>query len=274
MPSRFHFHGEALAFGGRMRIPYDEVLPGQAPAVLSEIGGHTATDVGDFRYRDFLRFDRAHSEVTGSDTGRKYCTLIQTTVEGLNINDMVTADRVVARLYSAYPHPPEDEDEEFAGEPSIKLIGTRFENLKIAGVPVTVHLATAVFDRLDTHKKLSLEYEKEESFRELFGEITQRDAFDQLVDVVKRWFHKPGAKGTELPSNKGFTEVTLAQKVEAPGLQPCGHVIHIPGFGTIRLATLQITQFTRRVTMIHVHLGCAFEGDTMICEIQDGGIDW
>ena len=274
MPSRFHFHGEALAFAGRLRIPHDEIIPGQAPAVLSEIGGHTATTVTDFRYRDFLRFERAHSEVTGSETRRKYCTLIQTTVEGLNINDMVTADRVVARLYSAYPLSPDFEDADFDGEPSIKLIGTRFENLKIAGIPVQVELATALFDRLDTHHKLCHEYETDEAFRNLFGEITQRDAFDQLVDVVKRWFHNPGPKGTDLPSNKGFTEVSLAHKIDVPGLDPCGPVIHVPGFGTIRLATVQITQFTRRVTMIHVHLGCAFEGDAIVCEIQDGGIDW
>ena len=267
MASRFHFHGEALAFAGRVRVPFQEVIPGQAGSTLSEIGGYCTAVSRDFRYRELIQFDLAHTEVTGSDTGRSYATLIQCTVEGLNINGMVSADRIVARLYSSYRNEPD-------GEPAIRLIGTRFENLKIAGVPVTVDLATDVFDHLDKHHKVCTAYEKDPDFRKLFGEVTLRDAFDELAEMVQRWVHRPPRDAGTLPSNKGFTEVSLARKVTAPGLPCWGHVIHIGGFGTIRLATLQISQYTRRLSMIHIDLGCAVEGELMVCEIQDGGIEW
>jgi hypothetical protein len=240
-----------LGFAGRIQIPFQEVIPIQAASVLSEIGGYCTNISRHFRYRELIKFHQAHTEVTGSDTGKQYCTLIQSTVEGLDINGMVTADRIVARIFSSYREEPD-------GEPSIKLIGSRFENLKIAGIPVEVDLATDIFDRLDKHYKLRTAFGSDEEVRKLMGAGS-------------------AAATDSLPLNKGFTEVSLVRSLRplAPGLPPAvDHVIRIEGFGTIRLATLQITQYTRRLNMVHIDLGCALEGQLMLCEVQDGGIEW
>jgi hypothetical protein len=251
LASRFHFHGEASGFSGHIRIPFQEIIPVQAAAVLSEFGGYCANHSIRFHYREIIQFDRAHTEVTGSYTGRAYCTLIQSTVEGLDINGMVTADRIVARIYSSYHNEPD-------GEPAIKLIGSRFENLKIAGIPVEVDLAIDIFDRLDKHHKVR-------------GGCIDDGELRKFMGVTD-----PKATYT-LPSNKGFTEVSLVRGLKplAPGLRiPADHVIHIDGFGTIRLAVLQLSQYTRRLNMIHIDLGCAIEGELNVCEVQDGGIEW
>jgi len=267
--SRFHFHGEAIGFTGRLHVPFEHIIPVQAPAVLSEIGGYSAGTACDFRFRELIRFDRTHTEVTGSETGDVYATMIQSTIEGLDINGMLSADRIVGRIYSSYRDTPD-------GEPAIRVIGSRFENLKIAGIPVEVELATDVFDRLDKHHKVVEAFDADDDFRSLFGEITQKEQFDDLFEGVRKWFHRPPKEGSGLPANKGFTELSLVRKLTplAPGLPYFGHVIRIEGFGTIRLATLQISRFTRRLIMVHVALGSAFKGSVVACEIQDGGTEW
>lgn len=250
-----------------MRVPHQETLHVQASCSLPEIGGHCTDKVRDFQYKDFLRFDEAHTEVTGAESEGNYCTLIQSTVTGLNINQIVQVDRIVARIYSIYKDSPD-------GEPAIKLIGSTYENLRIAGVPVTVDLAVDVFDRLDKHHKLVEAVGVDDKLRELLGKVTLRDRFDAVDERIRRWFRRPPAECKQLPANKGFTEVSLVRHIDAPGLHVEGNAIYVAGFGVIRLATLQIAQYTRRLFMLQAHLGCAFEGDLTACEIQDGGVDW
>ena len=45
---------------------------------------------------------------------------------------MVTADRIVSRLFTSY------KADDPGDEPVVKLIGTRFENLRIAGIPASL----------------------------------------------------------------------------------------------------------------------------------------
>ena len=66
-----------------------------------------------------------------------YNSSVTATIEGLNILDMVTADRIVARVTSK-----QRLDEE---EPTILSIGSRIENLRIAGCPIQVDLDNELF---------------------------------------------------------------------------------------------------------------------------------
>jgi hypothetical protein len=268
LASRFHFHGEALAFAGNIRVPFEEIIPVQAPSMLSEMGGYCASVSKDFQYRELVRFDHAHTIVTGSQTGDEYATMIQSTVEGLNINGMLTADRIVARIFSTYRDSPD-------GEPSIKLIGSRFENLKIAGIPIQVDLATDVLDRYDKHNTAITAFEaKDAGFCPLFEDFAPEDKVEDVIDEVKDAI--AGKPAVAFPSNKGFTEISLVRKLTplAPGFPCPSKVVKIDGFGTIRLATLQLSQYTRRLTMVDITLGCAVMGQVMACEIQDGGVEW
>lgn len=273
MPSRFRFQGHAIGAGGRIHNPFQEIIEIQAAAALPEIGGYGSSRSSSFRYREILQFDLAHSEVTGSLSGNGgkpvHNTLIKTTVEGLNIMGMVTADRVVANLVSVH-------DGEGDGEPSVKLAGTRFENLKIAGVPVKVDLALDVFDRLHTHSHVRNAYRTDQHFRALFDDLTLKRRLQEAPERVRRWFYRPAENDGEMPQTKGVTSLSLVRRLEPerPEFQCWGHVIHIDGFGSIVLAELQLTQFTRRLTMVRVNLGSPVEGDATICSVEDGGTDW
>ena len=271
MPSRYRFSGHAIGAGGRIQNPFQEIIEIQAAAALPEIGGYGTARSSDFRYREILQFDVAHSEVAGSksngDGGMVFNTLIKSTIEGLNIMGMLTADRVVANLVSTHDGGPDS-------QPSIKLAGTRFENLKIAGVPVNVDLCLDVFDRLHTRQQVADAYRTEKEFRSLFDRITLKHRLHEVPERVQRWFHRPAVDDAEMPHTKGITCVSLLRTLEPerpPEYKCFGHVVHVEGFGTIQLAELQLSKQTRRLTMIHVNLGSPVEGDVMAVAADDGG---
>lgn len=275
MPSRFRFHGYAIGAAGQIRKPYSEVIEVQAASALPQIGGHGSARSCHFKYREILKFDLAHTEVTGepcdSDHDHDkttFGTRISSTVEGLNVLGMVTADRVVATLSSTYSSASD-------GEPSVRLIGTRFENLRIAGIPIDVDLATDVFDRYDTHRSLGAAYKSNDKVQSLVDQLSLKDRASEAPPHILRWFSDLSG-GSELPATRGITAISLVRSLEpkGSGLDCWGHVIHLPGFGTIRLAEIVISTKTRNVNMIQVDLDCPYKGQIMLCSIADGGDDY
>jgi hypothetical protein len=273
MASRFRFHGFAIGAAGRINKPVPELIEVQAATALPQIGGHGDARSANFKFRELLQFDLAHCEVTGTkcssddDDEPVFHTRITSTVEGLNIMEMVTADRVVATLGSTYTSGSD-------GEPSVRLIGTRFENLRIAGIPVEVDIATDVFDRYDTHRALTAAYIKDKDVHSLVDKLCLKHRAEEAPAHILRWFHF--GEGEELPASRGITAISLVRGFHARGggLDPWGHVIHVPGFGTVRLAQLEISKRTRNVTMIEVDIDCAYEGTITVCSVSDGGDDY
>lgn len=275
MPSRFRFRGYAIGAAGRIDKPFSEIIEVQAASALPQIGGYGSARSAGFQYREILRFDLAHTEVTGApcdcdddDNEPSYSTRINSTVEGLNILGMVTVDRVVATLASTYT-PASD------GEPSVRLLGTRFENLRIAGIPVEVDLATDVLDRFDTHRSLAQAHQTDDGVRNLFDRVTLKHGAKEAPAHILRWFNT-SEEGGALPASRGITGLSLVRGL-APGragLDCWGHVIHVPGFGTIRLAEVEISRTTRNVSMIQVDLDCPYKARLMFCEVADGGDDY
>jgi hypothetical protein len=275
LPSRFRFHGYAIGAAGRIHKPFSELIEVQAAAALPQIGGYGSARSAGFKYREILQFDLAHTEVTGAvcncDCDGKppsHSTRITSTVEGLNILGMVTADRVVATLSSTYTEASD-------GEPSVRLIGTRFENLRIAGIPVDLDLGTDVFDRYDTHRTLAEAYKTDGSVRTFVDQLTLKHRAKEAPAHILRWFN-PAEDGGELPASRGITAVSLVRGLSPrqTGLECWGHVIHLSGFGTIRLAEIEISKATRNVNMIQVDLDCPYKGQIMLCSIADGGDDY
>lgn len=273
MASRFHFRGSAIGAAGRISSPFCEIIEVQAASALPQIGGHGTARSVAFKHGEFLQFQLAHTEVTGTpcdcdDIPVSHNSRITSTVEGLNILGMITADRVVATLASTYT-PTSD------GEPSVRLIGTRFENLRIAGTPVEVDLAADVFDQFDTHRALSQAYKTNDAVRGLVDQLTLKHRAKEAPPHIMRWLN-PMEGGSELPSSRGITSISLVRGL-APrggGLDCWGHVIHVPGFGTIRLAELEISKTTRTINMIQVDIDCPHKAQLMLCSVADGGEDY
>jgi hypothetical protein len=259
----FWFRAGALALGGRIESPPNEVIESQASCMLPPIGGFASQTARDFNYRNIVRFRSATSMVSGQRVqheGRVSCdTLACVAIEDLNILDVVTADRVVARISSSHLRSNPDNH--------ALPYGSHFENLRIGGV----RIEPRVNRKLLNAKTLA--------------EILKRDAGDpdevRFVDAngaLLQPKRKAAAKAAPAPAPL-LGDTFLAPLFDLGDSLPAGcsrhgaHGIAIPGLGRVFFGEYLITRSSRRLIMLRVELGCPITGSLSIC-MSDGNGHW
>ncbi|MGD0546375.1 MAG: hypothetical protein ABR991_00935 [Terracidiphilus sp.] len=260
------YNAEAMALSGKLVLPVEQPIEPQAHSKLDPEGGYFAQRSGGFTLESVISFRSAYTHVSGSKSlkpGEGYNTLTTTVVEGLNVMEIVTADRVVGQTITEHPLD--------RYMPSITFLGTRIENLRIAGFPVALEWDYDIFGAKPVNdlpyakdagviSRVSRQYERILQNKNLSSAI--KDHYNQLTSTL-------GVAET--------IECSLINRVA--GLFPgtiSGNVITIPGFGTITLGKLTVkhedpveaakthkkTTFT--LTMIDLNMGCSAEGDVPV----------
>jgi hypothetical protein len=234
----FHYNACASALSGRLTRPVLHEIEVQAATSLPTIGGHGNSRVENFRVKEFISVKAAYSHVSGSEHvgegGKVFHTTLSTaTVEGLNILDVITADRVVARVSSFWVEPHYYNHFSFSG--------SQFENLKIAGCPVKVPITSKLVTELPT-----------------------------FPDVIKELGGKHKAKIDKL---SGVMHCTLIENMsaEAPGVKASGNVFEIPHFGKVFLAEVLVEPHRRILTMIRLELGSPVGGNGVVAQASNNG---
>jgi len=260
------YHSEATILEGHLRLPLVQKIEPQAPAKLSEKGGYIAQEIEDYYIESVLSFRSGYTQVAGNldeKPGRGWSTLSTTVIEGLQVLEVLTADRVVGQILTEHPL------EGYV--PRISFLGTRFENLRIAGHPVHLDLD---LDLCGSKPENDGPYTQDPGFisrvSSQYGRILDRH--DLPAELRERYNRLSSALG-------GSEAVECSLVNQAAGAYPgpsFGHVIVIPDFGAITLAKLTIThedfkpetgvptKTTVRLTMIDLQLGCPIAGDVPI----------
>jgi hypothetical protein len=262
----FHYHACAHAFSARFTRPFEHQIDVQAASALPITGGHGQARVENFQFREFLSFRRAYTHVSGAPQeereeggGRSYPTyntLVTSTLEGLNLLDVVTADRIVARLYSKH--------REGEAEGSFNMVGSRFEGLRIADCDVIIKLDLELFARIPTYQDALDEFDKNQTFHKI--------ASNPFGDRGNALLPKPRENGAFLCSC--VKEVKDIEKA-CPGVTPVGHHgFHVPGFGTIFLGEIVIKHAQRTLTMIRFEVGSAISGSGTAVQADSNGKPW
>jgi hypothetical protein len=281
-PKREHnYHADATALFGHLHLPLEHLITPQSFATLPEKGGYFAHQPVDYRVESVISYRSAHTQVAGHrelKVGRGWNTLVTSVVEDLNILDVVTADRVVAQVATEHP---------LTGYvPSITFLGTRFENLRIAGHEVKLDLDLNIFgDKPENDEP----YTRSEGFikrvTDQHARIRERHAKHQnpLTGLLERYNRVPesfeNSSGTEEKA-----ECSLVNQAEGDYPGHCfGHVIHVPDFGTIHLATIHVRHCdykpgtrTPRQTHVHLHMieanmGCVANGTATVASTRTNG---
>jgi hypothetical protein len=235
----FHYHACAHAFSGKFTRPFEHQIDVLAGSVLPIIGGHGQARAENFQFREFLSFKKGYSHVSGADQDddKTHNTLVIASIEGLNILDIVTADRVVARLYSKHK---EGEREGF-----FTIVGSRFENLRIADCEVDVDLDFGLFKKIPTYEAAVKDFKNKGDFYKI-----AHDPF------------KTG-KSIETPDANGVFLCSCVKKIktdDCPGVEQECHWFDVPGFGRVYLGELVIQHGQRTLTMIRFEIGSAVSG--------------
>src|SRR6266436_1675568 len=287
---RFHYHASAHALSGELTRPVQHMIEVQAGISLPSTGGVGSSHVENFRVDEVVSFKRAYSHVAGSlkeENGKKIHTTHATaTVEGLNILDVVTADRIVARLSSSFEEPPPEKPGPFEGK--VLQVGSKFVNLSIAGYQVDVEL---------DHELLSLEFgtfaavrdsfrARGSKLREIADKTLKARGVDRalpevlapegplLCSIVKEvHFKEPGfCKPQEEEDEDKDRKNKEKKKFIPPGVQPIGrHAYHVVDFGDVFLAEVLCRHGRKTLTMLRIELGSPNGGGFVAAEADSNG---
>ncbi len=262
---REHFYyAEASALAGELRLPLVQEIKPQLYAKLPERGGYLSHRACEYQLEGVISFRSAYTQVAGNrdlKPGHGWSTLATSSIEDLNVLDVVTADRVVGQLSTEHP---------LVGYvPKVTFLGTRFENLRIAGHPVKLDLDPNLLgEKLENDAG----YGSHPGFLERLASQFERIGANSGLpgEVSERYNRLPSS--TDAPES---IECSLVNQAEGSFPGRCfGHVIDVPDFGRIYLATLRLEQsdFQNGVpkrtlinlTMIELKLGCVANGSVGI----------
>lgn len=247
-----HYSAHGHGLSAQFHRPIEHVIEVQAGTSLPSIGGVGSSRVNDFRFQQFVSFKSAHSHVSGSRNREDgtHTTLVTATVEGLNVLDVVTADRIVGRLSCAY-NPAEDK------EPQVLLLGSKFENLQISCCPVDPGLDHELFLRLASFEAIRKEFENSDDFRKIARDPSQ------------------SGKSRKPPEPHGVVICSLVKNMKTcPGVTREGHVLTVPQFGRIFLAEVVAEHSKRTLTMLRLELGSPVCSSLAAVEVTINGRPW
>jgi hypothetical protein len=267
--TRTHFyHADASAIGGRIERPFEQVVPVQAPLSLPAVGGYATARSEDFRFQGILSFQAAQTQVAGSLNERNgsWTTVVSTALEGLNILNVVTADRVVAQISTEHPRQ--------GYTPKVSFVGTQFVNLRIGGRKIEPVIDLGFCDPDDANEYPKQPCIQNPAFLKKVGELHRRMRSEQEGTASPVWsryrdwlqlrYPLPQSDpnlGEALNQERGMVLCSLVQKIEGdcPG-KSFGHVLVIPDFGKVFLGELLLDHNSFHLIMVRLELGCPVQG--------------
>lgn len=230
------FDANAIGLAGFFTRPFRDVIQPQASVVLPSVGGYDRAQTEAFQLREMVSIRSAHADTTGSLEEESRITTAKAVVEGLNILDVITADRVVAMVSG--------EHQRGQAESRIHLSGSHFENLRIHGRPVELEMETPLFDEHSTLSDLERLYSREGS---------------RSIPIVRL---REGAYRTSL----------ARYYAEGSGWRRNGLAIEVPDFGRIYLAELIVRPSYRRLNMLRLELGSPVAGRVVVASASCNGL--
>jgi hypothetical protein len=216
----------------------------QASVHLPEEGGFRSQFAENYRSPDGVSFRSAYMHVAGtrsSKPGYGWVSLATSFVTGLNIQDVVTADLVFAEVSTEHPL--------IGHVPAVTFLGTRFQNLRIAGRPVEPVLDLSI---CGTRSHGDTPYVQDAGFLSRVARHYERiNVSPGVPDSLRQQYHWDSAATLQ----QGKVECSLVTSVDnAASASSYGHIVGVPGFGNISLAHLEVSR-AFHLTMVSVDTG-------------------
>jgi hypothetical protein len=270
MYERIHtYHAEADLLKLNVIEPFQEKVQQGKVALRDARGDHSHYKFersGQYNVKGVISYQSGYTQVGAARSTKhekRYSTLVTSAIEGLNILDILTADRVVAQISTAHPVD--------GAVPEVSFLGTRFENLRIDGHKVDLDFNLNIlgprpvrdqsyFDNRRVLDRLEEQYEnlgKADYFPDWARERYPRD--------IAKW------KKMDPETRADIAECSLVNRVNCEQ-KSFGHVVDVPHFGKFFLGELKVERvpggkpyesnpfeydaYTFHLTMVRMELGC------------------
>jgi hypothetical protein len=303
------YHAEANILSGHLKHPIDQPLETYGHVALNNRrADHITQTVEGTNLEGLISFKSGHTSVSGSQLHNKkdlwgndhsgWVTLSTSVVEGLNVFEVITADRVVAQVSTEHAdvkgHKP-------GHVPKVTFLGTRFENLRVGGYPVKVELNLGVCGKKPQNDR---PYLSDRGFLDrVQDQVDEIAGAKELPEILEKKYKaeaayisdlKKRANGRAKAGQNGYSKLQCSLiksigRIPIPGVRTFGNVIFIPDFGTVSLAELVVgtepnhdhgfgdiaakpgdsNYFT--LNMMNMHLGCVGGGNLVVARANSNG---
>jgi hypothetical protein len=249
--------------------PFQKIIPTLAPVSLPAVGGFATARSEAFNLDDIISCSSAYTRVSGREhpANGLISILITSAVEGLNILEVVTAERIVAQVSMSIPNDK--------GPLKFSLAGSRFEGLRLAGRDTRLNL-NAVLQQPDNGKS--------GHGSPLTWQDIQKAGRDQAKKLISSYQKRPDQDAYQWAQNRhgwmtsvpqpgdgGNVLCSLVDGVEDAGPNESCHIVEIPGFGRIFLGELRVSRNSVQLVMIRAELGCPVNGGATVSCVGGGG---
>jgi hypothetical protein len=278
---RPHFHAAAIAFSGRIRRPAEITIAARASAALPPTGGEVSRSEsygpndpwgnnfsveasvcvkGDYadldRARTFTNGNHAANDVPMASSARVSLKNLKLTNAGPSSSLTLEIPELAVQLDSAF-----DRD-----EPRFALIPPAFNGLLIrngktgAVDPIDVVVEAAPFNKEGrSRSELGRAY-NDASFAGRFNKHLYEPAQPGPVGDALSRFEVGGQLCCSL-----VTAITFRRRTTQ------GHRLVIPDFGQIYFCEMYVGRWTRRLTLMRIHLGSPDGGEFALGDVQTDG---
>ena len=260
-----YFHAEANSLGGFIEQPIKKVIPAQSSASLPAVGGHVTNSTEAFNFEGIVSCSGAYTRVSGRhlETDGTPSTLVTSVVEGFNLLEVVTADRIVAQV--SIEHPAN------GGDPVVTFTGSRFEGLKIGGQDASLTLNSSLLGSGAGTGPITWSlFQKTGKLQaaKLVKSAQSGGAAYQWVVDRYGWM-APAKAPTKAP---GSILCSLVDGVapSVPG-KSFGHVMDIPGFGKVIFGEVMAFPASVHLSMIRAELGSPTSGGMNAAYVSANG---
>jgi hypothetical protein len=281
-PRVHYYHAEAGVLDAQLQRPLQQEIKPQAFVKLHDKQpGYLSERAKDYRLEGIISFKSAYTHVTGHESTKQHggwITLSTSVVEGLNIFEVVTADRIVGQISTEHP---KDNDEVV---PRVTFLGTRFENLKIAGHEVHAKLSLDICgpkpqgDRLYLEEQAFLDnvsnHHKRVSKASFPEDVHSKYQVNRsaLAGLGEQWKAYLTDDSGTVKKPEAAIESSLVTELRVDGWKSGGHVIEVPEFGKIFLAELRVDCNSFALSMVRFEMGCIGSGKgTAGTNVVNGG---
>jgi len=287
------YHADAHLLSGVLERPILQTIPAEAQLSLRDWrGGHLYQRVQGYDLEGLVSFKNGYTRVSGYRSQKKqqaFVTIATSVIEGLNVFDVLTADRVVAQVATSHPEPQNGDP---GHVPHVTFLGTQLANLKVSGYDVNLTVNPEIcgnrpandvpylFDK-DFLNEVREEADEIAAFSDVPDELaTQSEAFRRECEgdlgEVKRLRDLKGKDdGEPHKLNCSLVEEIILPKA-IPGVTVVRNVMYIRDFGIVTLGNVSVERRYEsnpedtsarpepsnyfETKMIDFRLGCVGEG--------------
>ena len=266
----FYYDADASSLGGFIEEPFEESIPSASSLSLPAVGGYVTNRTEILNFKGIISCRSAHTRVSGRSLAEEgpWSTQVSSVIEGLNILEIVTAERIVAQISVEHPRD--------GNAVQISFAGTHFEKLRIGGQEVCPRLNSSL---------MGMGTEADNDASRIMWPALLQTGHGQAREIVQSVTESANRRGYEWALQRygwmdqkreqqkdGCVLCSLVDGVEGtvPG-KTVGHFVEIPSFGRIFLAEILAFPRSIQLTMVRAELGCNVQGQVSASTVHVNG---